>query len=128
MMYVVLLLLAEYGLEGLVSTKCDIYSFGIILMEVFTRIKPNDEIFEGNWTLKALVSNSFPNSLAQIIDSNLLVKNEEYITEKLECITSIMEVALNCSRESPKERSTIKDVIVALKKIKLKLLPYYRRG
>ncbi|PHT82996.1 hypothetical protein T459_11439 [Capsicum annuum] len=32
----------EYGLDGLVSTKCDINSDGVMLLEMFTRRKPNE--------------------------------------------------------------------------------------
>ncbi|KAK9229859.1 hypothetical protein WN944_022825 [Citrus x changshan-huyou] len=42
----------EYGSEGRVSTNGDVYSFGIMLMEIFTRKKPTDEIFSGEMTLK----------------------------------------------------------------------------
>ncbi|CAA2982388.1 LRR receptor-like serine threonine- kinase EFR [Olea europaea subsp. europaea] len=35
----------EYGAEGLVSTSCDVYSFGIILMETFTSRRPTNKIF-----------------------------------------------------------------------------------
>ncbi|OIT36029.1 lrr receptor-like serinethreonine-protein kinase efr [Nicotiana attenuata] len=46
----------EYGREGLVSTKCDVYSYGTMLMEIFTRTKPNDEMFDGDLSLKQWVS------------------------------------------------------------------------
>lgn len=45
--------LAEYGLERLVSKKCDVYSFGSMMMEVFTRTKPNSEMFGENSSLRA---------------------------------------------------------------------------
>ncbi|KAM3188712.1 hypothetical protein P3L10_034566 [Capsicum annuum] len=48
----------EYGLDGLVSTKCDIYSYGIMLLEMFTRRKPYE--FEGDLSLKHWVSYSLP--------------------------------------------------------------------
>ncbi|CDO96822.1 unnamed protein product [Coffea canephora] len=84
----------EYGLEGLVSTKCDVYSYGIMLMEVFTRTKPNDARFNGNSSLKDL----------------------------LDCISFIMEIALDCSRESSRERSNMETVLREMNNIKSKLL------
>ncbi|CDP21338.1 unnamed protein product, partial [Coffea canephora] len=53
-----------------------------------------------------------------VIDANLLKESDEYFVEKLSCIASIMKVALGCTMESPRERSNIQDVLVALKKIK----------
>ncbi|KAM3393903.1 hypothetical protein P3S68_002904 [Capsicum galapagoense] len=44
----------QYGRDGLVSTKCDVYSYGIMLLETFTRRKPNE--FEGDLSLKQWVS------------------------------------------------------------------------
>ncbi|XP_027185152.1 putative receptor-like protein kinase At3g47110 [Coffea eugenioides] len=112
----------EYGLEGLVSAKCDIYSFGIMIMEVFTRTNPNSEMFGEKLSLKSWVANSIPDGLAHVIDANLLKENDEYFGEKLSCIASIMKVALDCMMESPRERSSIKYVLVALKKIKVQYM------
>ncbi|KAL3500668.1 hypothetical protein ACH5RR_039761, partial [Cinchona calisaya] len=111
----------EYGLEGLVSTACDVYSFGILLMEVFTSRRPNDEMFDGNLTLKSWANDSMPNAILQVIDRDLLKPDEEHFTESLECLSLIMELALNCVQESPKERLNMKVVVVTLQKIKQKI-------
>ncbi|GLT44750.1 hypothetical protein SLA2020_186300 [Shorea laevis] len=42
----------EYGSLGMVSTKGDVYSYGILVMETFTRRKPTDKIFTGEMSLK----------------------------------------------------------------------------
>ncbi|KAI5332342.1 hypothetical protein L3X38_022471 [Prunus dulcis] len=41
----------EFGMEGIISTKVDVYSFGIVPMETFTRRKPTDEMFVGRFQL-----------------------------------------------------------------------------
>ncbi|KAL2501034.1 putative LRR receptor-like serine/threonine-protein kinase [Forsythia ovata] len=112
----------EYGLEGSVSIRCDVYSYGIMLMEVFTRMKPSSEIFSGELSLRSWVNDSMPNAITRIIDSNLLGPEEVDYIENLKCLSSIMELALNCSMESANERVNMKDVVVALKKIRFQLL------
>ena len=49
---------AEYGLGGGVSTKGNVYSFGIIVLEMFTRRKPTQEMFNGElrWCLFFLLN------------------------------------------------------------------------
>ncbi|CAL5409404.1 unnamed protein product [Camellia sinensis] len=110
----------EFGLEGLVSTSCDVYSYGILLMETFTRVKPTNEMFSEDMTMKCWMKESLPNAISHVIDANLLKPEEEHIKAVvLQCVSSIMELALSCSTESPDERINMKDVLVALKKVKL---------
>ncbi|CAL5345254.1 unnamed protein product [Camellia sinensis] len=110
----------EFGLEGLVSTSCDVYSYGILLMETFTRVKPTDEMFFEDMTMKRWMRESLPNSISHVIDANLLKPKEEHLTAVvLQCASSIMELALSCSAESSEERMNMKDVLVTLKKVKL---------
>ena len=77
--------------------------------------------------LRSLVSASMPNGLAHVIDANILNADEVCYGQKMECLNSIMEMALNCTKQCPRERSSIREVLAALKKIKLQLLEFYHR-
>ncbi|CAI9090638.1 OLC1v1025459C1 [Oldenlandia corymbosa var. corymbosa] len=114
----------EYASEGLVSTRCDVYSFGIMMMEVFTKKSPSDEMFSENLTPKTWVQESMPNRLSDVIDANLQSTFDHHYPEIFVGIVSIMDVALTCTNMSPRERCNIDDVVSSLNKIKLQLLPY----
>ncbi|XP_027108805.2 probable LRR receptor-like serine/threonine-protein kinase At3g47570 [Coffea arabica] len=111
----------EYGLEGQVSTRVDVYSFGIVLMETFSRMKPSDEMFKDDVSLKSWIEESLPNATTQVIDANLLGRQDEHFNEKLECISVICKLALSCCAECPRDRTNMKDVVAALQKIKRQL-------
>ncbi|KDO39646.1 hypothetical protein CISIN_1g0426622mg, partial [Citrus sinensis] len=71
-----------YGREGRVSTNGDVYSFGIMLMETFTRKKPTDEVFSGEMTLKRWVNDFLPISVMEVVDTNLLSQEDKHFTTK----------------------------------------------
>ncbi|PHT82966.1 hypothetical protein T459_11409 [Capsicum annuum] len=110
----------EYGLEGRVSTKCDVYSYGVMLLEIFTRRKPNE--FEGDLSLKQWVSYSLPDAVMDVVDANLVTSMGNHFQKELDVVKSIMKVALDCCVESPARRSNMKDVVGMLQKIKIQLL------
>ncbi|KAM5587964.1 putative LRR receptor-like serine/threonine-protein kinase [Rosa sericea] len=108
----------EYGMEGIVTRRGDVYSFGIVLMETFTRKKPTDEMF-GDISLKQWVANS---PLLDVVDANLLGTEEgdREFANKRECLSSIMRLALACSSESPEGRINMQEALATLNKIKIK--------
>ncbi|XP_031102592.1 receptor kinase-like protein Xa21 isoform X2 [Ipomoea triloba] len=117
----------EYGQEGIVSTRSDMYSYGIMLLEVFTRKQPGDEMFNEDLSLRSWVQNGIPTKISEIIDPNLIGPNEDKYDEKLQCVLAMFELGMKCSVESPRERMTIKDALIALGKIKVQLLSLYAR-
>ncbi|CAI9116574.1 OLC1v1017760C2 [Oldenlandia corymbosa var. corymbosa] len=114
----------EYALDGLVSTRCDVYSFGIMMMEVFTGKSPSDEMFGANLSLRSWVHESMPDRLANVIDVDLLSTFNDHCPEILSSIVSIMDVAQTCTNNFPRERSNVEEVLARLNKIKLQLQPY----
>ncbi|KAF3678500.1 hypothetical protein T459_11423 [Capsicum annuum] len=110
----------EYGQDGLVSTKCDVYSYGIMLLETFSRRKPSE--FEGDLSLKHWVSYSLPDAVIDVADANLVLPTDNHVMKKLDCVASIMKVALDCCDEYPTRRKNMKDVVGMLQKIRIQLL------
>ncbi|KAK2988247.1 hypothetical protein RJ640_000008, partial [Escallonia rubra] len=108
----------EYGSEGSVSTSCDVYSYGIVLMETFTRKKRIDEMFAGQMTLKCWVKESLPSAVIRVLDKNLLMQESENSSAEVDCVSSILTLALDCAAESPEQRINVKDAMATLKKIR----------
>ncbi|KAM3280930.1 hypothetical protein P3S67_027950 [Capsicum chacoense] len=67
----------EYGLEGIVSTSGDVYSYGFMLMEVFTKRRPTDEeICNENLDLMKWITQSFSGTMLEVVDVYLIPEEE----------------------------------------------------
>ncbi len=114
--------MAEYGLGSEVSTKGDVYSYGILLLEMITGKRPTYGLFEGGLTLHNYASLALSDRVMEIVDPKLLNNVDEVIdnhnsspTNKMEeCLISIIKVGVACSVEFPQERWDISKAISEL--------------
>ena len=92
------------------------YSFGILLLEMFTRKKPTDDMFDGEMSLKEWVSEAVE---ADAIDQ---VSAYGMLSTEKECVTFIFKLAMKCLAILPNERMDMSQVVGNLQKIKAEVV------
>ncbi|KAL1137484.1 hypothetical protein V6Z11_A12G310900, partial [Gossypium hirsutum] len=65
----------EYGMGKEISTFGDVYSYGVVLMELFTGKRPTDSMFTGELSLRDYVKAALPDRAAEIADPWLNFEN-----------------------------------------------------
>ncbi|XXG58631.1 hypothetical protein AAC387_Pa04g0897 [Persea americana] len=118
----------EYGMGANASTYGDVYSYGILLLEMFTGKRPSDGMFENNLNLHQFAKMALPERVMEIIDRQLLSHENEVIRQseihsKLrsivhETLVSLLKIGVSCSNDSPRERMEMKDVVIELHKVR----------
>ncbi|KAH7576015.1 hypothetical protein JRO89_XS02G0277700 [Xanthoceras sorbifolium] len=96
--------------EGRVSREGDVYSYGIMVMETFTKKKPTDEIFTEEMSLRHWVGDSFNHSIMEVVDNDLLGMEDRHFLMREQCLSSILSLAMDCTRDLPKDRINIRNV------------------
>ncbi|KAF3947305.1 hypothetical protein CMV_026542 [Castanea mollissima] len=69
----------EYGMGGEASTEGDVYSYGVLILEMFTGRRPTDDMFKDGLNLHNFVKMSLPKRLIQVVDPMLLPREVEEI-------------------------------------------------
>ncbi|KAL5703695.1 non-specific serine/threonine protein kinase [Ranunculus cassubicifolius] len=122
----------EYGIGGKVSTLGDMYSYGILLLEMFTGRRPTDEMFIDDLNLYDFVSMALPDRVLGVVDASLfsethkvedadngepgnVIESDEsrrtMQSRRRECLVSVLTIALTCCAPLPKDRTVVSDIV-----------------
>ncbi|XP_062217775.1 probable LRR receptor-like serine/threonine-protein kinase At3g47570 [Phragmites australis] len=74
----------EYAQSIHASTCGDVYSFGIVLLEIIIGKRPTDSMFEDELTMVSFVERNFPDKLLHIIDVHLREECKGFIQAAVE--------------------------------------------
>ncbi|CAO2189934.1 unnamed protein product, partial [Urochloa humidicola] len=102
----------EYGMGYKISTGCDVYSFGVLLLEMLTGKRPTDAMFIDGMSLHKLVSSAYPNGLHEVLDPYMSQEGDRaFASSTLKgYLVPLVEIALLCSMELPKDRPVMQDI------------------
>ncbi|XP_059639134.1 probable LRR receptor-like serine/threonine-protein kinase At3g47570 [Cornus florida] len=126
----------EYGMGGEVSTEGDVYSYGILLLEMFTGKRPTGGMFTDNFSLHNYAKMALLDGVMEIVDSLLILEEEDEsemtkqhnIARTKDCLVSVLRIGVVCSSGLPRERMDITNVLNELHKIREAFLFMYGGG
>lgn len=114
---------AEYGLGRHASTKGDVYSFGVLLLEIVTGKRPTDVIFQAGSSMHQWVKNHYPHNLDPIIEQALQRAPPPLSTTHSskvwgDVFMELIEVGLICTQVTPSTRPTMMDIMHEMGRLK----------
>ena len=116
---------------GQVSTLGDIYSYGILLLEMFIGKRLIDEMFKEGLSIHKFTAMALPEHVMDIVDPSMFfVEDEEDADDDIEektiieedphvnvnsrikeCLISMFQIRLSCFKTSPDERMSTNVVV-----------------
>lgn len=104
--------MAEYGYTLKVNEKTDIYSFGVVLLELVTGKMPLDPAFGESIDIVEWVRMKIKNKrgLEEALDTNIAGDCQHVQEEML----LVLRIALLCTAKLPKDRPSMRDIITML--------------
>ncbi|CAN6169501.1 unnamed protein product [Urochloa humidicola] len=120
----------EYGFGSKLSKEGDVYSYGIIILEMLTGKRPTDEMFTNGLNLYSFVEKEFPQNIGEVLDpcitssfedgdmDNSLDHANNATAGLKSCVVHLVKLGLSCSMHTPKDRPTMQDVCAEVITIK----------
>jgi serine/threonine protein kinase len=128
---------------GQISILGDIYSYGVLLLEMFTGKRPTDDMFKEGLSIQKFTALALPERVMDIVDlsmpfeeneddddetNNVDIEESAIIEEVdhhfntrsrvVDCLISVLQIGLLCSATSPHERLPTNDVVNKMKAIR----------
>ncbi|CAD6239768.1 unnamed protein product [Miscanthus lutarioriparius] len=118
----------EYGEGRSVSTLGDVYSLGILLLEMFTGRSPTDDMFKDSLDLHRFAEAALPKGASEIADPVIWLHEEAKAKDTAdaakirsrseECLVSVIRLGVSCSKQQPRERMAMRDAAVEMRAIR----------
>ena len=89
------------------------YSYGILVLEMVTGKRPTDDMFRDGRSLRIFVEAAFPDRVVEIVDPAIRSAMEGN-DRAANCVVSMVEVGLLCSKGTPQARLDAESVTTKL--------------
>ncbi|GJX07311.1 kinase-like domain-containing protein [Tanacetum coccineum] len=109
----------EYGIGSEMTSSGDVYSFGILLLEVMTGKKPTNVMFNEGLSLHKFSYMALPDHVIDVIDNDTIVlqSTQANAIKVEECMTATIKIRVSCSMDSPPQRMKIEIVVNELQRL-----------
>lgn len=106
------------------STQGDVFSIGILLLEIITGRRPTDVLFQQESSLHEWVKSHYPNRLEPIVEQavdryappTLIPKHYNKVWDSV--ILELIELGLMCTQYNPSARPSMQDVAHEMGRLK----------
>ncbi|KAL6626755.1 hypothetical protein ACP70R_030481 [Stipagrostis hirtigluma subsp. patula] len=120
----------EYGEGSSISVLGDVYSLGILVLEMFTGRSPIDDMFQGTFDLHKYLEDVLPERIWEIADTTMWLHtnaNDRSTRSRIQnCLVSVIFLGISCSKKQPRERIPIQDAAVEMHAIRDSYLKFVR--
>lgn len=104
-----------------VGVEAEVYSDGVLLMEILTKLRPTDHTsFDGATSLVKHVEMAYPYRLLEILDATMLQSSTSHSTQETMdmVIIPVVRIGLACCRTAASQRIRMDEVVKELNDIK----------
>ncbi|KFK32683.1 hypothetical protein AALP_AA6G275300 [Arabis alpina] len=113
----------EYGMGKRASIHGDVFSFGVLLLEIVSGRRPTDVLVNEGSSLHEFIKSHYPNSLEGIVEHALIRWKPQGKPEKCEklwreVILEMIELGLICTQYTPLTRPNMLDVAHEMGRLK----------